>query len=262
MVISNILVSFDIFWCENNFLECRIYVFVRNQIVSIKYSLVIPCFNEEKSLKVLLPQLVSLVNGKNNDLEFLLVNNGSTDRTKELFNKVTSRNITVINLGENMGYGGGIKAGLLKSKGELIGWFHADLQYSIFEVVEGLRKLPQDAEYIKGKRRGRTLFQNFISLNMSIFESLMFKSLLSDINAQPTLFTRTFIAKLSDIPNDFSIDLYSYVMAKKFKLIVKRFSVNFIKRSYGNSSWNFGVMSLIKMSLRTIKYSILLRKNL
>ena len=230
--------------------------------MNIKYSLVIPCFNEEESLEQLLPQLISLVNKHNNDLEFLLVNNGSTDRTKELFDKVSSKNIVLINLDENVGYGGGIKAGLFKSKGELVGWIHADLQYSVFEVIEELQKLPRNAEYIKGKRRGRTLFQNFISFNMSIFESLMFRRLLYDINAQPTLFLRTFLANLDDIPNDFSIDLYSYVLAKKFELNVKRFGVNFIKRSYGKSSWNFGLMSLIKMSLRTIKYSILLRKSL
>jgi len=230
--------------------------------MKIKYSLVIPCFNEDNSLKILLPHLVSVVERENNDVEFILVNNGSTDHTFELFNELTSNNISFINLDENIGYGGGIKAGLLKSKGDFIGWIHADLQYSIFEVIAELHKLPDKTEYIKGKRRGRTLFQNFISLNMSIFETLMFKSLVYDINAQPTLFQRNFLAQLNDIPNDFSIDLYSYVMAKKSKLNIARFRVNFTKRSYGKSSWNSGLISLIRMSLRTIKYSISLRKSL
>lgn len=230
--------------------------------MNIKFSLVIPCFNEDKSLKILLPQLVSLVNRENNDVEFILVNNGSTDRTFELFNKITSNNITLINLDKNIGYGGGIKAGLFKSKGDFIGWIHADLQYSIFEVIAELHKLPEKSEYVKGKRQGRTLFQNFISLNMSIFETMMFKSLVYDINAQPTLFRKNFLAQLKNMPNDFSIDLYSYVMAKKSKLNIARFKVNFIKRSYGKSTWNSGLISLIRMSLRTIKYSISLRKSL
>jgi hypothetical protein len=82
------------------------------------------------------------------------------------------------------------------------------------------------------------------------------------MTAQPTLFQRNFRAQLNDIPNDFSIDLYSYVMAKKSKLNIARFRVNFTKRSYGKSSWNSGLISLIRMSLRTIKYSISLRKSL
>ena len=227
--------------------------------MNIKFSLVIPCFNEERSLNVLIPQLVNIV-AKNN-IEFILVNNGSTDGTSELFKKISIDNISLINLEKNAGYGGGIKAGLFIAKGEFVGWIHADLQYSIFEVIDGLNKLSSNAKYIKGKRRGRTLFQNFISLNMSMFETLLFRHLIYDINAQPTLFRRDFLAKLNDIPDDFSIDLYSYVLAKRNKLIIERFRVNFVNRSYDHSSWNFGINSLIKMSLRTIRYSVLLRKT-
>jgi glycosyltransferase involved in cell wall biosynthesis len=230
-------------------------------IMNIKYSLVIPCFNEEKSLEVLLHQLVVVVERLNNNVEFVLVNNGSTDCTIEILSNLSSKNITLVSLDKNVGYGGGIKAGLLKCKGDFIGWIHADLQYSLFEVISELDKITSKTEYIKGKRRGRTLFQNFISLNMSVFETLMFKSLVYDINAQPTLFRRHFLVHLTDMPDDFSIDLYSYVMAKRFNLNISRFKVNFVKRSYGKSSWNSGLVSLIKMSLRTVRYSIYLRRN-
>jgi glycosyltransferase involved in cell wall biosynthesis len=228
--------------------------------MKIKYSLVIPCYNEEKSLKVLIPQLLNIVDTCN--IEFILVNNGSSDGTTELFKEISQNNITVINLDKNAGYGGGIKVGLHIAKGDYVGWIHADLQYSVYEVVDALNKLNYDAVYIKGKRRGRTLFQNFISLNMSIFESVMFRDFIYDINAQPTVFRKDFLNKLDHIPDDFSIDLYSYVLAKKFKLKIVRFRVNFIKRKYGQSTWNFGIISLIKMSVRTINYSILLRKSL
>ena len=109
--------------------------------MNIKYSLVIPCFNEEKSLEVLLPQLVIVIERVKNDVEFILVNNGSTDRTIEILSKLSSKNITIVSLDKNVGYGGGIKAGLLKCKGDFIGWIHADLQYSIFEVIAELGKI-------------------------------------------------------------------------------------------------------------------------
>ena len=74
--------------------------------MNIKFSLVIPCFNEERSLNVLIPQLVNIVT--KNNIEFILVNNGSTDGTSELFNKISIDNISLINLDKNAGYGGGI----------------------------------------------------------------------------------------------------------------------------------------------------------
>jgi len=226
----------------------------------MKISLVIPCFNEEQSLKVLIPQLIELVDS--HSIEFILVDNGSSDGTAKLFKQISNSNIITKTLNKNRGYGGGIKAGLSLARGEFIGWMHADLQYSIFEIVEELSKLRSDAEYIKGKRVKRKIFQNFISFNMSIFESVIFGTILYDINAQPTLFYSNFLNKLDYLPDDFSIDLHSFVIAKKSKLKITRFKVNFINRSYGKSTWNSGFNSVVKMSLRTLKYSILLRKNL
>lgn len=228
--------------------------------MTTRFTLVIPCFNEEKSLMQLIPELIDIVSKK--DIDFILVDNGSSDDTYKLLTLIANPKITVINIASNAGYGGGIKAGLNCAQGEYIGWIHADLQYSMNEVVEDLFKIPSNADYIKGRRLGRTLFQNLISLHMSLFETFIFRYILYDINAQPTVFRRIFVNELHNLPEDFSIDLYSYVLAKKFKLNIVRFDVNFLKRSYGKSSWNFGFNSLIKMSLQTIKYSISLKKDL
>lgn len=121
--------------------------------------------------------------------------------------------------------------------------------------------MPLDAKYIKGKRRGRSIFQNFISLNMSIIETFLFRHVLYDINAQPTVFHRDLYKNMINLPSDFSIDLYSYVMAKKMGAKIVRFEVNFLKRRYGKSSWNTGFRSLVVMSIRTLKYSIKLRRK-
>ena len=48
-----------------------------------------------------------------------------------------------------------------------------------------------------------------------------------DINAQPTMFHRSFFEKWYKPPKDFSLDLYVYHLALKNKLTIKRFSVYF-----------------------------------
>ena len=65
---------------------------------------------------------------------------------------------------------------------------------------------------------------------------------------------------MADAPNDFSIDLYSYVIAKKRKLKIARYKVYFKNRTFGKSTWNSGLKSIIIMSVRTIKYSLILRR--
>ncbi|MBQ1737234.1 MAG: glycosyltransferase, partial [Muribaculaceae bacterium] len=47
-----------------------------------KISILIPCYNEEKSLPLLYPELVKLMEGnKAYDWELMFVNDGSTDGT-------------------------------------------------------------------------------------------------------------------------------------------------------------------------------------
>jgi len=225
-----------------------------------KYSLVIPCFNEYQSLLLLIPEIVKLA--ENNDFEFILVDNGSTDKTNKLFSEIYRQNIKVVTLKNNDGYGGGIKAGLQHASAEFIGWVHADLQYSLTKIVQNLNLQNNDIIYLKGFRRKRTVFQYFVSFCMSIFESLLFRHYLYDINAQPTVFHRTLYNQMIEMPDDFSIDLYSFVIAKQQKVKISRFKIDFEKRSYGKSSWNSGLDSVVRMSVKTVKYSIALRKKI
>jgi len=228
--------------------------------MKIKYSIIIPCFNEAPSIPILIAQISNLNIGDN--MEFILVNNGSIDSTKEIFNIDNTKGIIKINLPENAGYGGGIKAGIKLAHGEYIGWMHADLQYSLIDSLKFLNQVGANIKYIKGRRKGRTLFQNLISTSMSLFETLLFQHVLYDINAQPTIFHKDMLSDMLAAPNDYSIDLYSYVIAKKRKFRVARYNVTFKNREYGISTWNSGFKSILIMSVRTIKYSLSLRRTI
>ena len=83
-----------------------------------------------------------------------------------------------------------------------------------------------------------------------------------DINAQPSIFNRELYEKWIDPPKDFSLDLYAYYKAKKMNYKIKRFSVNFPPRKYGESKWNFSLSSKLKFIKRTILFSFNLKKKI
>ena len=112
---------------------------------------------------------------------------------------------------------------------------------------------------MKGKRKKRKLSENFFSIGMSIFESILFQTTFSEINAQPNLFSRDFFLSLKQPPNDFSLDLYVYFKAKKDNLHIKRFNVYFHDRIFGESKWNTSVLNRLKFIKRTISFSLKLR---
>ena len=96
-------------------------------------SIVIPCYNEEKNLQSLVGKIQEIKqNNQNINLEFILVNDGSTDQTSAKLFELNNDNIySIVDLKKNHGYGGSIQEGLKKSKGDIVSWTHSDLQCDI-----------------------------------------------------------------------------------------------------------------------------------
>ena len=233
----------------------------------MKLSIVIPCYNEQSSIPELLFKCNKAVKASKDQIEFVIVNNGSTDETKLVINRNNpgTKNIKFFHIEKNSGYGNGILFGLTHCTGEIMGWTHADLQTDPIDVLAG-HKILSDASdkniFIKGSRKGRSFFDNFFTISMSIFESLLLGTYMWDINAQPTMFHRELYKKWKNPPNDFSLDLYAYYFAKINSCVIKKFPVYFGKRVYGTSHWNTGIKSKYNFIKRTLLYSFTLKKNL
>ena len=226
------------------------------------YSIVIPCFNEEATIKLILDKTNKAFQDHN--IELILVNNGSTDNTKNILKDliINYPNARYINLHNNVGYGGGILKGLSCCKGEIIGWTHADLQTDPLDCVKAFKKFAnQNTQkiFVKGNRKNRPLYDQFFTFGMSFFETFLLKKLIYDINAQPTIFPKAFYKTWVNPPKDFSLDLYAYYLALKNDYKIKRIKVNFYKRISGFSKWNINFKSKFIFILRTIKFSLKLK---
>ena len=226
-------------------------------------SIVIPCYNEEKNIPLILVRFGEVINSEN--IEVILVNNGSTDNSQDILDELLPNYAfakTVL-VEVNQGYGYGILQGLKEAKGEYIGWTHADMQTDPSDIMKAyvlLQKCGSSHLFIKGNRKNRSLFDVFFTNGMSLFESVYLGKKLKDINAQPTIFPRSFYLEWNKPPYDFSLDLYAYFMAYVHHLEIIRFPVLFPDRMYGHSSWNTGLASKWKFIKRTLKYSVILKK--
>ena len=225
----------------------------------IEVSLVIPCYNESRGLDALHNRCLETV-AKNENLEILLVDNGSIDDSAEVFAKLakkTSERIKFVRVELNQGYGFGILEGLRHAAGKYIGWTHADLQTDPMDVLKAISLIEKDNKdvFIKGKRFGRPITDVIFTVGMSCYETLLLKTPLWDINAQPNLFPKSFFNAWQNPPSDFSLDLFAYYLAKKKGLRIARYPVRFGKRQFGVSSWNVDWKSKRKFIDRTISFS-------
>ena len=97
-------------------------------------SLIIPCYNEEKNIKELFDQISKLENKLH--LEVIIVNNGSTDNSADVIDseKKIIKNLKVIKIKKNIGFGNGVKEGMKNITSDLVCYAHGDLQINLENI--------------------------------------------------------------------------------------------------------------------------------
>jgi len=230
----------------------------------MRFSVVIPCYNEAKSLPALVARCVDVLAAEPS-CEIILVDNGSTDESADVLAQELSSQTRIRShrVAVNRGYGYGILEGLKVCTGDILGWTHADLQTDPMDVIQGFacfESAKSKLLFVKGKRRGRPLPDRAFTAAMSVFETLLLRRVMRDINAQPTLFSRALYERWHDAPEDFALDLYAYVDAKLAGAQICRFPVLFVPRQHGVSHWNINWRSKLRFIGRTLDFSFRLRR--
>ncbi|MBR2523803.1 MAG: glycosyltransferase family 2 protein [Clostridiales bacterium] len=135
-------------------------------------SLIVPCYNEEQSLPFLYKALCDLRNelapdGKS--FEFIFVNDGSTDKTKDVIKYMASKDgdVRYVFFSRNFGKEAAMYAGLEASRGEYVAILDADMQDPPSLIPEMVRSLDSDEADIVAARRvtrkGEPIIRSFFA---------------------------------------------------------------------------------------------------
>jgi dolichol-phosphate mannosyltransferase len=97
---------------------------------SIKISAVVPVFNEEENLPILVPKLLEVLKGIGLPYEMIFVDDGSSDGSREILKRMASqcRSLHIIRLKENRGLSTALYVGIKEARGEKIVTLDSDLQ--------------------------------------------------------------------------------------------------------------------------------------
>ena len=229
-------------------------------------SIILPCYNEAENIPLILKRFSQVMD--RGDVEVILVDNGSTDESPRVLSELLPKYpfAKSVRVEVNQGYGYGLYCGLEAGRGRFLGWTHADMQTDPQDVLRGLALLEASADpdhtFVKGWRRGRPLADQLFTIGMSIFESLMLRAPLWEINAQPNLFPRELFDHWQDPPTDFSFDMYYYYLAVKSEFKIQRFDVGFGQRLHGQSHWNLNWQAKMKFIQRTVDFTFKLKRKI
>jgi len=90
-------------------------------------SIIIPAYNEEKNIKNVLKNLFLSSIIIKDKYEIIIVNDGSTDKTKEIINSFDNKKkLKILSLKKNVGFGKAFLYGLKKAKGDRIVMIQGD----------------------------------------------------------------------------------------------------------------------------------------
>jgi glycosyltransferase involved in cell wall biosynthesis len=229
------------------------------------FSIVLPCYNEAENLPLLLERYAQV--WEDLPAELILVNNGSTDDTARVLECELSRPelsfARAVLVPQNKGYGTGIYAGLQAACGEYLGFSHADMQCSPADLFAAYRRLTSQPEpqraLVKGKRNRRGFGDSLVTNTMAALATGVLWHKLTDINAQPKVFHRSHLPRLSKPPTGFQFDLYVLYQAGRAGLQIVTVPVEFGKRAHGQSKWAYNLASRYRTIWATIVYIFRLR---
>ncbi len=206
-------------------------------------SVVIPLYNEEESLPELTRWIEKVMNENNFSYEIIFVDDGSTDDSWEVIQKLKEENPNVkgIKFRKNYGKAAGLHVGFGKAQGDVVITMDADLQDNPEEIPELYRMITEEGYDLvsgwKKKRYDPILSKNLPSKLFNFTARVMSGIKLHDFNCGLKAYKKK-VVKAIEVYGE--MHRYIPILAKNagFRKIGEKV-VKHQKRKYGTSKYGF-----------------------
>jgi len=215
----------------------------------ILLSVIIPVYNEAATLRTLLAR----VRAVNLPKEMIIVDDGSTDGSREMLEGEKGPDTTVICQPRNMGKGAAIRAGLPHARGSYVIIQDADLEYDPQDYERLLQPAPSgEAEVVYGSRfmgrqRDMSLLHRIGNRLLTLATNLLYGAKLTDMETCYKLWKREVIQGVTIRSNRFNFEPEVTAKVLKRGIRIREVPISYAGRraSEGKKiSWKDGFSAL------------------
>ncbi len=208
-------------------------------------------FNEETLIGETLERLLKL--RRNLNLEIIVVNDGSTDQSREIVENF--KNVHLVNHEKNLGKGKAIVTGIHHSQGGIIVIQDSDLEYSpediprlIFPLLHGKADFVYGSRFL-GSIKGMSQSHRVGNMILSLVTRIFFKAVVTDVMTGHKAFSRKILEnlELSEFGFGIEVELTAKLLGQKWKLA--EIPITYFYRNNGRSKISYidGLTSLVKL---------------
>lgn len=191
----------------------------------MKLSVIIPVYNEEKTLE----QLVEKVMAVDIDKEVILVDDFSKDSSRKIEDKLAKkyRNIKVIKKETNGGKGSALREGFKHAKGDWVIIQDADLEYDpqdmhkLMAIVDNdIAKVVYGSRFLGAERKSMSLSHTLGNRMLTVITNLLYNTSLSDMETCYKLFPRELIQSIEFYSNRFNFEpeITAKILKKRYRI--------------------------------------------
>ena len=219
----------------------------------MKLSIIIPCYNEQSTIK----EIVEKINlQKNINKEIIIIDDNSSDRTREILEKELGNEVNKILLNDkNYGKGYSIRKGIENASGDYILIQDADLEYDpndykklLSPIINGNADVVYGSRFIGNNERRVLYFWHTIGNKFLTLLSNMFSNLnLTDMEVGYKLFKTDVLKNIDLKENRFGFEPEITAKISKKNIKIYEVSISYFGRKYAEGkkiTWKDGFSAL------------------
>ena len=221
----------------------------------LKLSIVIPIYNERETLET----LIAKVNSVDYDKEILLIDDFSSDGTREVLKRYENKeNFQVLYHDHNQGKGAALRTGFSNANGDIIIIQDADLEYNpadygtlIEPILDGRADVVYGSRFLGGPHRVLFFWHSIGNMVLTTFSNMLTNINLTDMETGYKVFTKRVNDTLT-----FKCDRFGFEPEFTAKVAKNNFRIYEVPISYNGRDYSEGKKITWKDGVAAIWYII------